>query len=195
MTERYCEGDRFSGLSFAGEVFESCDFADCVFVDCSFSKCELDHTTLNECRFVRCEITGLRSVSSSVQSLDFEDCRLQEIEWAPLLSNGAFPDPIHTLKDCSLKYNTFAEMNFNRFNFSNGNEIVGSMFAKCEMQLANFKGTELHETEFYQCDLRKADFRDATGYKVDILGSRMKDAKFSLPEAVNLLADLKIKLS
>ena len=98
MTERYCEGERFTGLSFAGEVFESCDFA---------------------------------------------DCRLQEIEWATLLSNGAFPDPIHTLKDCSLKYNTFTEMNFNRFDFSNGNEIVGSMFAKCEMQLANFKDSVL----------------------------------------------------
>ncbi len=35
-TERYCEGERFTGLSFAGEAFESCDFADCVFVDCSF---------------------------------------------------------------------------------------------------------------------------------------------------------------
>lgn len=46
------------------------------------------------------------------------------------------------------------------------------MFAKCEMQMVNLMGTELHETEFYQCDLRKADFRDATGYKVDILGSR-----------------------
>ena len=37
------------------------------------------------------------------------------------MSNGAFPDPIHTLKGCSLKYNTFTEMNFNRFNFSDGN--------------------------------------------------------------------------
>ena len=46
--------------------------------DGSFTKCELDHTTLNECKFVRCEITGLRSTHSSVQSLDFEDCRLQE---------------------------------------------------------------------------------------------------------------------
>ena len=138
---------------------------------------------------------GERFADLSFTEETFEDCRLQEIEWAPLLSNGAFPDPIHILKDCSLKYNTFTEMNFNRFDFSNGNEIVGSMFAKCEMQLANFKGVELHETEFYQCDLRKADFRDAAGYKVDILGSRLKDAKFSLPEAVNLLADLKIKLS
>lgn len=61
--------------------------------------------------------------------------------------------------------------------------------------MADFKGTELHETEFYQCDLRKADFRDAAGYKVDILDCRLNGAKFSLPEAVNLLADLKIKLS
>ena len=36
------------------------------------------------------------------------------------MSNGAFPDPIHTLKECSLKYNTFTEMNFNRFDFSDG---------------------------------------------------------------------------
>ena len=146
MTERYCEGEWFADLSFTEETFEDCDFTDCVFADCSFTKCELDHTTLNECKFVRCEITGLRSTHSSVQSLDFEDCRLNEIEWAPLMSNGAFPDPIHTLKECSLKYNTFTEMNFNRFDFSDGNEIVGSMFAKCEMQLANFKGVELHET-------------------------------------------------
>ena len=103
MTERYCEGERFADLSFTEEAFEDCDFTDCVFADCSFTKCELDHTTLNECKFVRCEITGLRSTHSSVQSLDFEDCRLNEIEWAPLMSNGAFPDPIHTLKECSLK--------------------------------------------------------------------------------------------
>ena len=158
MTERYCEGERFADLSFTEEAFEDCDFTDCVFVDCSFTKCELDHTTLNECKFARCEITGLRSTHSSVQSLDFEDCRLNEIEWAPLLSNGAFPDPIHTLKECSLKYNTFTEMNFNRFNFSDGNEIVGSMFAKCEMQLANFKGVEPIEKD-----------GEITGYRAEIM--------------------------
>ena len=89
------------------------------------------------------EFTGLSFAGEVFESCDFADCRLQEIEWATLLSNGAFPDPIHTLKDCSLKYNTFTEMNFNRFDFSNGNEIVGSMFAKCEMQLASFKSSVL----------------------------------------------------
>lgn len=36
--ERYCEGERFSDLSFTEEAFESCDFT-----DCTFAKCELDH--------------------------------------------------------------------------------------------------------------------------------------------------------
>ena len=79
MTERYCEGERFADMSFTEEAFEDCDFIDCVFVDCSFTKCELDHTTLNECKFVRCEITGLRSTHSSVQSLDFE-CACSKFE-------------------------------------------------------------------------------------------------------------------
>ena len=37
-------------------------------------------------------------------------------------------------------------------------------------------------------------FRDAAGYKVDILGSRLRGYEFSLPDG-DLLADLKIKLS
>ena len=84
------------------------------------------------------------------------------------------PGPIHTLKDCSLKYNTFTEMNFNRFDFSNGNEIVGSMFAKCEMQLASFKGTERTKRSSTSAICAKRISGDATGYKVDILGSRMR---------------------
>ena len=53
MTERYCEGERFSNLSFTEETFE--------------------------------------------------DCRLNEVEWASLMPSGAFLDPIHTLKGCNLK--------------------------------------------------------------------------------------------
>jgi len=48
--------------------------------------------------------------------------------------------------------------------------------------------------EFFQCDMRKANFKEASGYKVDIFGCKLQDAKFSLPEAVSLLGDLRIKL-
>ena len=52
------------------------------------------------------------------------------------------------------------------------------MFAKCEMQLAaSFKGgTELHRNGVLPVRSAQSGFPEATGYKVDILGSRMKDA-------------------
>ena len=96
MTERYCEGERFADLSFTEETFEDYDFTDCVFVDCTFAKCELDHTTLNECKFVRCEITGLRSTHSSVQSLDFEGGRLKDAKFS-------LPEAVNLLADLKIK--------------------------------------------------------------------------------------------
>ena len=110
-----------------------------------------------------------------------------------LQGDGSFADPIEKLQGCRLKYNTFTEMNFTKFNFA-GNEIQRSMFAKCNLVSADFEKCDLLDTEFYQCDMRKANFKEASGYKVDIFGCKLQDAKFSLPEAVSLLGDLRIKL-
>lgn len=143
MRAEYREGERFERLTFTGETFYDCDFSDCVFADCTFEDCKLDHSVLTECQFLRCTVTNLKTTMSHAKFTDFENCTLNNIDWMSLQGDGAFADPIESLRDCRLKYNTFTEMNFNRFDFSNGNEIVGSMFAKCEMQLANFKGSVL----------------------------------------------------
>lgn len=193
MRSVYREGERFERLCFDGETFCDCDFSDCVFTDCTFENCKLDHTFFAECLFVRCTVTGLKTTMSRAKFTEFENCTLHNIEWAALQGDGAFADPLDRLKDCTLKYNTFTEMNFAKFRFA-GNTVQRSLFAKCNLPGADFTGCDLTDTEFYQCDMRKADFRNAAGYKVDILGSKLKDARFTLPEAVNLLADLHIKL-
>ena len=110
-----------------------------------------------------------------------------------LQGDGAFADPIESLRDCRLKYNTFTEMNLTKFKFA-GSAIQRSMFAKCNLVSADFEKCDLLDTEFFQCDMRKANFKEASGYKVDIFGCKLQDAKFSLPEAVSLLGDLRIKL-
>ena len=130
--------------------------------------------------------------SSSIFSV-FQYCILNYIDCLSLQGDGSFADPIEKLQDCRLKYNTFTEMNLTKFNFT-GNEIPRSMFAKCNLVSADFEKCDLLDTEFYQCDMRKANFKEAGGYKVDIFGCKLQDAKFSLPEAVSLLGDLKIKL-
>lgn len=193
MRSEYREAERFERLTFTEETFYDCDFSDCTFIDCTFESCKLDHSVFTECQFVRCTITGLKTTMSRAKFTDFEDCALHNIEWMSLQGDGAFADPIDHVKNCRLKYNTFTEMNLKKFRFA-GNVIQRSMFAKCDLAGADFARCDLQDTEFFQCDMRKADFTDAIGYKVDILGSKLQDAKFSLPEAVNLLSDLHIKL-
>ena len=101
---------------------------------------------------------------SRAKFTDFENCTLNNIDWMSLQGDGAFADPIESLRDCRLKYNTFTEMNFTKFNFA-GNEIQRSMFAKCNLVSADFEKCDLLDTEFYQCDMRKANFKEASGYK------------------------------
>ena len=84
-------------------------------------------------------------------------------------------------------------MKLKKFDFSE-NEIVESLFTECELGESKFKSCNLEKTEFLKSDLRKADFRDASGYEVDIKSCKIKGARFSFPEAINLLNVLEIKI-
>ena len=82
-------------------------------------------------------------------------------------------------------------MSLRRFDFSSC-ALLRSTFGECDLFESRFFGCRLEGTEFFKCDLRRADFREATGYEVDVLTSRMKGARFSFPEAVNLLHSLEV---
>ena len=75
-------------------------------------------------------------------------------------------------------------MAFPKFDFS-GSSITGSMFAKANLSGSSFYGCDLSDTEFFQ---------QASGYKVDVLSCQVKGAKFSYPEAINLLHYLGISV-
>lgn len=128
MRAEYREGERFERLTFTGETFYDCDFSDCVFADCTFEDCKLDHSVLTECQFLRCTVTNLKTTMSRAKFTDFESCTLNNIDWMSLQGDGAFADPIESLRDCRLKYNTFTEMNLTKFKFA-GSVIQRSMFA------------------------------------------------------------------
>ena len=84
-------------------------------------------------------------------------------------------------------------MDFRKFSFA-GSAVTSSMFAECKLAEADLSGCDLTDTEFFRCDLSGADFRGARGYKADAPSCTLKGAKFSLPEAANLLYSLGIEL-
>ena len=136
---------------------------------------------------------AVKTEHTEVKYAEFTDCVLLGVNWALLLPDGWFASPISRLTNCKLKYNHFMNISFKKFDFS-GSDLPGSIFADCSLAECSFNGCDLNGTEFYKCDLRKSDFRRATGYQVDILSCKLKGARFSMIEAVNLLRALEIKL-
>ena len=109
------------------------------------------------------------------------------------MPTGKVFEPISKLSDCFLKYAAFIKMNFIRFDFSS-NSIQESAFDECNLRESNFKGCQLERTHYTNCDMRKADFRETSGYQIDLKSNNLENARFSFPQAINLLNCLGIKI-
>lgn len=187
------EGERIEGLTVTGEALSDRTYLECTFVDCIFSEVELRRVTFRDCKMIRCRLESVHGRGSVMERMDFEDCFFSGIQWHEFLSGNRYAELFSSLKRVSMRYCTFAELKLPEIDFS-GMQLVGSTFAECELSSASFRGSELDRTEFFRCDLTRADFRDAVGYRVDVPTCKVKDARFSFPEAMNLLGSLGIRI-
>lgn len=193
MSEKYFENECFENLKLEELTFDRYEFIDCKFINCTFDTCKINFCKFNGCSFVKCTVISLKSEYSAAQFAEFENCNLIGVNWSKLLPDKRFAEPVKSFQNCRLKYNHFTRMNLLRFDFSD-TEITDSMFAECTLTESNFKGCILNKTEFFQCDLKKSDFREASGYQIDVMTNKLKGARFSFPEVVNLLNSLEIKI-
>jgi uncharacterized protein YjbI with pentapeptide repeats len=125
-------------------------------------------------------------------SCDFADCALSGVDWSALLDErkrGMGFLPFDSLNGCSLRHCVFFGLDLKSFNFSR-TDLSGSVFDGCRLEGASFQECRLGGTSFAQNDLSGADFRGAEEYFFSLESNRVKGARFSLPEAVNLLSAL-----
>ena len=193
MNSNYYEGQSFQGLRLQEETFMGLQFVDCTFTDCSLDSCTLRHCDFSGCVFLRCRVSALKAETVQMKFGEFEECVLTGVNWSLLQPAGRFSEPISRMERCRLKYNSFSNLNLARFDFS-GSELVETIFAECKLSESSFQGSGLQNKEFFNSDLRKADVREAVGYRIDVLNNEVKNARFSLPEAMRLLGPLGIQL-
>ncbi|MCM1544189.1 MAG: pentapeptide repeat-containing protein [Ruminococcus sp.] len=185
---------QFTNLNRSNMEFADCSFTDCDFINCVIDGCRFSHCSFADCTFTKCRLINNKgSQQSQMRYSVFTDCYLIGINWNEWLPPIQFYQPFDSLTKCRMKYNNFSEMNLTKFSFC-GSDITDSMFADCKLSGSNFKGCNLTKTEFFRCDLTKADFRDAAGYQISLETNKLKDARFSFPEVVNLLSGTGIKI-
>ncbi|HVO43090.1 MAG TPA: pentapeptide repeat-containing protein, partial [Aggregatilineales bacterium] len=113
------------------------------------------------------------------------------INWTTTVwPKGALFVPVY-FSNCDISYSVFIGLEMKRA------QIIRCVakeadFAEADLTQANCSGTNFAGSRFLHTNLTEADFTGALSYSINPTLNTLKKARFSLPEAVNLLAGLDI---
>jgi fluoroquinolone resistance protein len=164
-----------------GIEFEGCEFHGCSFIECKFEKCKFI-----ECRFQDCILSAVSPLESRFRVVKYAKCKVIGMDWtkAAEISDLDF-------NECQINYSNFRML-----------EIPMTKIVKCEakevdfietdLSKGDFQNTDFEKSRFFKTNLTNANFKGAVNYNIDIHNNQIKKARFSLPEAINLLKSLDI---
>ena len=183
----------FSGLDLKGAELESRNFYACVFRNCDLTGASLRFCKFRECRFESCNLSLARPRGAVFDGTVFKDTKLTGVNWAdaawPKLRLAGPPAFLNcVLSDCGFLGLPLA-----------GAEIKNCLARDADFREANLSGADLAGTDlagalFGGTDLTGASLAGARNYAINVKENKVKDAEFSLPEAMSLLYCLDIKI-
>lgn len=168
------------------EDLEGISFYGCLFQNCSFQSRRLTECVFDDCTFVGCNLSLVTMDGAIFTGAEFRDCKLLGLNWS---GTGGFLSASYS--GCLMENNAFSDMNLSRFRFSSC-RLTASTFSNTRLRNAVFDDCDLSQCRFHNADLSFADFRTSRNYFVNAEANTLNKTRFSLPEAVSLLANLNI---
>ncbi|OGR64944.1 MAG: hypothetical protein A2X30_04005 [Elusimicrobia bacterium GWB2_63_16] len=183
----------FSGLALKGAGLDSKSFYACVFRNCDLTGASLRFCKFRECRFESCNLSLARPRGAVFDGVSFKDSKLTGVNWG----DAAWPKlklagPL-SFQNCVLSDCGFL-----------GLPLAGASIKNCLAKDADFReanlsgadlaGTDLAGALFGGTDLAGANLTGARNYAINVKENKVKDAEFSLPEAMSLLYCLDIRI-
>ena len=164
-------------------MFEDIQFTKCVFDHVDFSNTEFKACRFDNCTFRNCVLNVLKLNKSKFIDCEFVSSKLTGINWSVCDNYMGF-----TIKctGCDLSYSSFINMDIPMCTFQEC-KMYETEFSGCILKQASFYKSDLLRTVFSHNDLSQADFREAINYIFDVRDNKVKHAKFSSSEAINLL--------
>ena len=178
----------FSNLVYHSDKIDFREFYDCVFANCSFHEVDFKGSRFINCTFDSCDLSLAQMTRAAFRGTVFKNCKMIGIDWSvsssPLLAE---------FFDCDLSYASFAHIDLSQGKITRckAHEVY---FWETNLTQADFSGTDFQDSQFKDSNLTKADFSTARSYTISPNANVLKEAKFSLPEAVSLLNHLGIVL-
>lgn len=184
---RNYRGARYAGVSAPGETFTGIEFEECIFDRANFAGCTFARCKFMACRFTACDLSNIRVLNSTFNDVTLERSKVVGVDWTKA-GSSALTRLLLSLRftDCVLDYCNFfglhlREMQLVRCRIHHGD------FSEADLAHAVCGGSDFLDSIFLHTNLEHADFVGATNYAIDPTANRVKQARFSLPEAVALL--------
>lgn len=177
-----------SESTISNASFENCKFLDCHFDDSTFQRCKFV-----DCTFKSCSMNLIKLTSTSFNEVEFFDCKLTGVNWSGItLPLICITSPLHFIS-CDLSFSSFYELCLPELTLSNC-KAKDVDFRLVDLTNANLSNSDLEKAQFLKTNLTAADLRDAVNYVINPMDNKLTKAKFSYPEAVNLLLSFGIEV-
>jgi uncharacterized protein YjbI with pentapeptide repeats len=192
-----------SHVHYADEVFKevqaehvelvSSEFHDCVFFHSSFAESVFGHCRFVNCVFRECDLSLIKVPESSFSSTLFENSKIMGVNWTEAhWPKAGLANPVSFSK-CAISHSTFIGLSLQSVQIR---DCVATDvdFREADLSQADFGSTDLSQSIFGNTNLSEADLSRARNYRIDPGQNVLKQARFSLPEAMSLLHSMDIVL-
>jgi len=192
-TQTHYTDQVFKGINLEGAQLASSEFYDCTFIGCAFAGCVFLTCKFINCTFQRCDLSLVQVPGSIFSLIRFEESKLIGVDW----TRGDWAatrlgDPIGFFT-CAISHSTFIGLRLRGIQIRDCTALDVD-FREADLSQADFTGTDLSGSLFSNTNLTEADLSVARNYYITPGQNVLKQARFSLPEAMSLLYSLDIDL-
>lgn len=186
--------EEFSDLKFTEATTRGKEFYDCTFTDCTLSETTFYGCKFDGCHFKSCDLSLAKVTNSIFIDVHFTQCQCIGINWTEAdWSQLGIVAPLN-FQDSAVSHSIFMGLTLKKVTLTKC-MAENADFSEADLTEANCSHTNFLSARFLQTNLTKTNFENASNYAIDVNQNTIKQARFSLPEAISLLKGLDIVLS
>jgi len=169
------------------------EFTDCKFIKCDFEAAIFSNCRFSSCTFRECNLSLIHIPGSAFPATRFEKTKLIGVDWTPGNWSQSEFSQLDGFIECVISHSTFIGLKLKGMRIKDciSHEVD---FREADLSEVDFRGTDLAKSLFGNTNLTETDLSRAKNYQIDPGNNTLKQAKFSLPEAMALLYSMDIEI-
>jgi fluoroquinolone resistance protein len=192
-TQAYHGDQVFEDIQLERDQLVSSEFYDCAFMRCSFVESVFRNCRFVNCAFQHCDLSLVQVMGSTFSATRFEDSKAIGVDWTQAdWPTAGLARPVGFFRS-AISHSTFIGLRLRGIQIRDC-VAVDVDFREADLSHADFAGTDLSQSLFSHTDLTEADLSRARNYHIDPARNVLRQARFSLPEAMSLLYSMDIVL-